>query len=218
MKKKGKYVLVIGAVVVVLLMVSSACAVSVVQESKAKNATENDSNEIYIDPNIYLTRKHLPLLKRSIRELDDDLISKELLQHIIDVIEIKGEINSNEIRDIIQYSDVELAGVHGPGFIFGHGPGTAWGFPFTILRIAFRILTAPIPSLIMGWEADNSQGGHVPPNSRDINVKLRSKVYDGNHRGFAIGYIGLAYIHLEIVGVDWYEFDLAGIGLLFFVI
>ena len=40
--KKGKYVLIIGAVVVALLMVSSACAVNVVQSSNVKKSLESD--------------------------------------------------------------------------------------------------------------------------------------------------------------------------------
>ena len=53
MYKKGKYVLVIGAVVVVLLMVSSACAVNVVQSNNVKKSLKSESSDNEMDMYTY---------------------------------------------------------------------------------------------------------------------------------------------------------------------
>lgn len=51
--KKANYVLVIGAVVVVLLMISSACAVNVVQSNKIKSNLKSESSDVEMDLQTY---------------------------------------------------------------------------------------------------------------------------------------------------------------------
>ena len=111
-----------GAVVVALLMVSSATAINVVQTNKMKESFESESyddkDDLYVDPNLHLTRNHLPILKRAIRNMEDDQY-KEVVQRIIDLVERQGTVDSGDVRQIIDDTDARITRVHFSGFISG---------------------------------------------------------------------------------------------------
>ena len=210
MYKKGKYVLVIGAVVVALLMISSACAVNVVQSNNVKSSLESESSDVYVDPNIHLSTKHLNLLKKALKQSEDPM-DKQLLQSIIDHIEEKGIVKSNDISKIVNELDTGLIGIH-CGFISGHGYNDGESFLFRgPIQVLLFIIEQSI--LLSSWQfvgiiAYWSSGGENP-----VRVNLRQ--YDIPHQGFIIGFLGMSYCGGSPWDGIWYR--ILGFGTLILV-
>lgn len=120
LKKGGKYALIISAVFVAFLMVSSATAVNFIQSNKIKGSLENNNyevnDEIYVDPNIYLAKADLVSLYGVINKVNDPEY-KQISLEIIKLIETKGFADSEDIKKIIENSDTGVTKVYGPSRI-----------------------------------------------------------------------------------------------------
>ena len=80
--KKKKIIMLIEAAILLIFLFSNATATNIFEIKSNKKISEKENFEIenhsYVDPNIKLTRKHLPKLKYSIEQIIT--ISKKLLQ------------------------------------------------------------------------------------------------------------------------------------------
>lgn len=114
------------AVIVALLMLSCVTALNVVKSYRAQDSlstkTNNENRNVSVDSQIHLIKKDLPLLKKSLRYIRDSNYRTVLLK-IISVIESKGEADSQDIKNIIMNSDVEITEI-----LTGRMKGEAFGF------------------------------------------------------------------------------------------
>lgn len=107
---KKSYIMVFGAIIITLLMISSATALNITQfknlKEKIKNQNSETEKERYIDPNIKLSKKDLPKLILIVKTIKDPKY-KELTRKIILNIEKKGILNSNDLREILDELDMK---------------------------------------------------------------------------------------------------------------
>ena len=202
----------IGAVVIVLLLVSSATAINTTQ---TKNVNEAVDDEIYVDSDIHLTRVHLAQLKESYENLKNSEYSecKEVLHQIITSIEENGEVNSNNIRNIIGNSNIQATAIHGPGSIDAHSNGAAYTIPFLRFRTLIGLLVCV--GGILGWDAYNDG---CMPGTEHIEVTVGDTTYTNEHEGLAIGVFGSgSFIVGAVGGYIWPSFYFHGTFVLAFV-
>lgn len=104
-------------ILVVMLMITTAFPVLGIMNDKhnESNLEQNELTEIedetYIDPDILLTKKHLPLLKYIVGKCNHEK-SDMLLTKIIDRIEQNGIVYSNDVKDIVKELDIGNIGIH----------------------------------------------------------------------------------------------------------
>lgn len=204
------------AVVISLLMISSATAINVVQS----NTTTTQKKDVYVEPNICLTKKYLPVLKRSEKQLQDPEY-KKIVQQIVSLLEKNGKVTSDDVKNIVDSSNADIKAVYALGRINGGGTGLAWCFPFFFLKEFpfLGLFTFPLPTLIMQWEISNN--GHALNAGVYVKPLLKNHFYDEtNHNGgTAIGYIGfvMAYTIIERPGYIVNSFFIWGAFILLFI-
>lgn len=179
--RKKKYWLVFGAATISILMMSSVSAVSVIQ-SHYKN--DNVKEKPYIDPNICMTKKQLPILKKAVTEIKNPT-NQKIVQSIIDTIEKKGMVRQSEITEIVSNLDANILGIH-CGFVHGNGEGDAYLFRGPIQLLLFfieqTILLASYHALgiVVFWHS-------LDP------VRVNLRVYNEETNGIIIGYLGFEW-------------------------
>ena len=200
---RKKYGIVFEAVAIVLLMVSSATAVTMSQSNEStKSGTTVGSYESRVDPNIYLTKEKVPILIEELQYIDNPEVSA-LVKEIINTINEKGYVNSNDIKSIENKLGTHL--IVGTGFVSAGGSGRAVSvFPGFFLSQIFYAG----PSVFVSWEG---LSGFNTPTSTRINFRT----IDGDQWGCAIGFAG--YVGNGIFcGVPYY--GLMGVGALIIVV
>ena len=228
MKNRALKVGTIGAVVLlVLVSMNSVFAVTNDNQKKMNQITpqiinkEMVSDSPYIDPDIHLTRKHLPILKRALAQMGDDP-RKDLVQNIISCLEEQGSVTSKDVQRIIKESSAAVVAIHVMKFLAGDGPGNAFCFPFTFLKSQYALflllLPAFLPTLLMMWNVEYNQSmGHAPPDMEtSVKVGLFNEYDQHTHTsGLVIGYVGLAGSALSGVFPSnlWSSFFFIGYGL-----
>lgn len=191
-------------------MISSATAMNVVQSE----ATTTLKKDVYVEPNIRLTRSNLPLLKRSLNQIKD-LDYKYVLQQIIKVIKEKGIADSNSIREILLHSGTDIKDAYSACKIYAESNGEAHCFPGLIRSALFGFFSK---GTILKWYGDNNYSPYDA-----IYVKINNKEYTTKHEGIAIGYFGIVNNKMRALAFDiWYTFSLgtpwrSGFALLAFV-
>lgn len=203
------------AVFVVVVMVSSAIAVPISHKEIADNTSKNYSNlkdEIYVDPNIRLTKDDLPLLRRSLNQIKD-LDYKYVLQRIIKVIEEKEIADSNSIREILLHSDTGIKGIYFNCNVYADSNGGAGCYPGNFRLSIFHFYFNK--GGILRWTATN-QGCY--PGNEKIYVKIDTTEYTTEHEGIALGHFGLVTVWLNgLAHHIWGSFTFDGSAALVFV-
>jgi len=183
--KKKRIVLIFGAILTTLLMISSATAVNINQTQNIKVNTKNknteNKNEMYVDPSIELTKKDLPKLKLAVERIEKPLY-KEFTKEIIKTIEDKGILKSDGVKEILIELGMQNSEVHS-GKIIGHAEWSSmcFGFPFIPL---FNFWIGP--SLFILWNADIFDSEDVI----DYTVGVLNKRITVDHEGFGIPFTG----------------------------
>ena len=89
-----------GAIVATVFIVSSSTAINVVQTKYLKESVEIENSEeieeVYVDPHLHLTKRHLPILKQALVNMENNEY-KEVVERIIDQLEIKGTVDSEDV-------------------------------------------------------------------------------------------------------------------------
>jgi hypothetical protein len=129
--KKNKIFL--GAILIVFLIVSSTTAMSTQPTKKAHKAIEeNEDNEIYVQPGVFLTKMKLPKLKEAYEKIEDPEF-KLIVEKIIEKLEqgSKKVLTSKDIKNILVDLGLFNFDVY-VGLVAGHAGGMscACGFPF----------------------------------------------------------------------------------------
>ena len=170
-----------GAAVVALLMVSSATAINMNKTENNNESLENknstNDNEIYVDPNIKLTKAQLPKLKQAYEKIEDPEY-KELTLKIIQKLETQEIVKSDDLKDILielnmQNTEIHTGKIVGSACCYSH----MIGFP-VIPLFMFWIG----PGLFIQWSADGDE--------ININIGALSHHITGKHHGFALAFVG----------------------------
>ena len=143
-----------------------------------------------IDSNVRLTSKHLTLFRKSVRHIGDPQI-KEFIQQVIHVLEVKGNVNSNDIKEIVNILNLnaKIKGIHFLCLLHSTGYGTAYArgiLPF-IFELVFHYLFIDEnyigPAILVDWDSPNA---NTYINSR--------KIYDDDsQKGYIFGFLGLTF-------------------------
>jgi len=178
---KRKYGIVFGVVVIALLMVSSATAVTVTQSNVAlEPGAVVESYESQVDPDINIGLDKLSTLYESLQYIDNpDVLS--LVQAIIDEIEKDGSATSQDIQQIEEDLGIFFP-IHA-GAINSGGAGEALiALPGALILFVLTMYIGP--SAVVYWSGLNHAN---TPAATSINLIER---YRGNHQGFIIGFLG----------------------------
>jgi len=203
--QKKNYWLIFGAVVAVVILLSSNCVCSITQSSFAVDVSQTNkraNKEVNVDPNIHLTQKHLPLLKRSLMSINDPDF-KMLVQGIIQLLNSNKKVDSSDILKILYNSGITKISFH-TGFINGYGPGSTVCFP----GLFFRIYVGP--TTFLAWNAFQHSSQQI-----NIDVKINGfQRYTTEHEGVALLFTGLKIQDLE---TDVFTFTIIGFSPLIIV-
>jgi len=170
----------IGAVIITLLMISSVTATNVVQS----NTSTTQKKDVYVDPKICITKGQLSRLQKTVQYINDPQ-DKAIVQQIIQTLQIKGKVTSNDIKDIAE--KLHARRLFYTGFMHAYGgDGSVFGFPVHLLR--FLIISTinfgygSFGSMLIGvW---NVQGGTSVAPGCTINGRI---IFDNQpNKGIAL--------------------------------
>jgi hypothetical protein len=154
-------------------------------------ADEDKENKHYVDPNLHLNRNHLPVLKRSLnyyRQSDDrDVEIEEVVEGIITLIEVKGEVNSEDVEIILLKSSSKPFNI----YTFCSITGTAEFCDIDIRPVPllfFTLLTGFIIGIggYFAWDAWDYMGYY-------IKMTVGHTTYTKSHTGISFGFFGRGY-------------------------
>lgn len=185
----------IGAVIIVLLMVSSATAINVVQSE----TTTTQKKDVYVDPNICLTKTQLSKLQQAVQFIDDPQ-DKAIVEQIIKTLQENGKVNSNDIKDI-----VHTLNINDRSFYFGslnvegkYCPGKS--FPIHLIRYLLLAGLGTFGTMIIGsWSVSGSYG--PTPNSPYCKINGRYIFSEQANKGVALLGFGS---HMQFLGANSY--------------
>jgi len=178
--KKG--IITILTIFVITIMVSDASSLNIVQKNDEKTFGST-LDENYVDPNIKITKKHLPILKASLKFIKKDE-DKCFVEKIIDLVKKKGKVESSDIESILIQQGEKKVDVYWGADVSGSaGYGSsASGFPFIwILTVMFWIG----PSLYVRWGA-YEMGYTTDWVDFVVDDNRRPVRYEQEHSGFAL--------------------------------
>jgi hypothetical protein len=166
----------------------------------------NKNQDFYVDPNISISARMIPLLKIVISQIDDQ-VTCELLQKIIVSLKIKEKINSVEIKQIIKNDNLQIYGLY-MGLYDGYGyspiddlcpififPGFLW---------VASGLTYKFPIIFGAWNFKNGKyyDAHFQINTHNI-------CYE-EHLGFILCGFAQVSRHLPYQNSEDFEWHLKG--------
>lgn len=189
---RKKYGIALGAIAIVLLMTSSATAVTT-----------------HIDANIKITKSLLPKLNDAYNNIDDGDF-KTLLGEIIGLLKTKKVVNSDDIQGIISENNLKIPGAYGLRRIYtegpdiGRNPGSCGPH---IIRVSYF-------GSFFTWCAQQADWPGLP-----ICVHVGPDTYTCDHEGLVISFIGLASSGFTFnQHGDFWDFRImGGLGFLIFV-
>jgi hypothetical protein len=147
-------------------------------------------NRTNIDSSICLTRKYLPLFRKSVRNIDAPDI-QEFLHQIIHLIEVKGIVDSKDLKEIVNSLDLneKIKGIHFLCLLRSTGIGTAYSRGILPLIFEFLFYNLIIDEFYIGpaihadWDSPNA----------DTYINTR-KIYDDDYqKGYIFGFLGMTW-------------------------
>jgi hypothetical protein len=197
---------------IILCIAIFVTAISSLQTAVGINAeyitVDKDNDYDYvtnIDSNIHLTSRHLPLFRKSLEHIDAPQI-KELIQRIIQLLEVKGNVDSSNIEEIVNILNLneKIKGIHFLCLLRSGGAGTAYSrgiLPFIFESIFYNLINDELyigPAIFVEWESPNS----------DTYINCIKIYYDDPQKGYVFGFLGLT-----IAGGIWPTFyDVIGLS------
>jgi hypothetical protein len=146
-------------------------------------------NRTNIDSNIYLTRKYLPLFRKSVRHIDVPQIQK-FIQQIIQLIEVKGNVDSKDIEEIVNVLDMneKIKGIYFLCLLRSSGIGTAYShgiLPFIFEFVFYNLFDEFYIGLSIhaDWDSPNA----------DTYINSRKIYDDDSQKGYIFGFLGLTW-------------------------
>jgi hypothetical protein len=192
MKNVKKNIMIFGAVVIALLMVSSATAVITPQSNEiSKSGTVVAGSINYVEPGIYLSGSEQRAILSDALDFVDDSDFRILLQEIIEEMDY-GPVESDDIEQIISDNGLEVGNI-GFGGISTSGPGpypdTSGGWAFCPHR---PFCLGVFFSIILPFHAVYQQSIDNNPNY-PVQITIGGKFIDYEIVGVAIGFFGFAW-------------------------
>lgn len=194
-------------ILVVILVLFYAMPAVLVENiiSEKINTNENYDYEYnsYIDPDIILTKKHLPTLTKAAAQIKD-LQIKNFIQQIIDIINNQNLADKNDIKKAINNLNLntKIKGIHFLCLL--HSDGIGYGYPrgiypFIFDYVFYNFFNSEVflgPSIYVEWK------------SPDANTRINGKkIYDESHNGYVFGFLGYTYsggiwpVIYDIIGI-----------------
>ena len=141
-----------------------------------------------IDSNIHLTSKHLFLFRESVVYIDDPQI-KEFIQQIIHLLEVKGNVDSSDIEEIVNILNLnaKIKGIHFLCLLRSTGFGTAYArgiLPFIFESLFHNLFDDEFyigPAIFVDWDSPNA----------DTYINSRKIYDDDSQKGYIFGFLGL---------------------------
>jgi len=165
--KGKKYGIVLGAVAIILLMISTSTAVG---------------STNYVDKNVKVGVNKLSTLEKSLQYIDNQDV-RSLVQAIINEIKRDGLATSKDIQQIEEDLGIFFP-IHA-GRIRSGGYGSALSVPGLILIITIMMRWGP--AIVAYWSGEVCQ--ERPSFTAETYINL-IKRYEGNHEGYIIGFLG----------------------------
>ena len=227
MKKKLLVKTLALGIVVLFISVSFSSAISVDTKTPVIN-NQSEENKSYIDPNIHLTRTNLPILKRSFKYFKNskqyDVEIGKVMEQIIKLIELKGNVNSEDVENILKDNKIAAVDVHTNCEIMGDACG---GMAFTIplLFTCFQFWTWlyrfwPVIGIgqFLFWKAYSK----LYCSEVDIELTVGVGTYTTPHICIAFGYSGIGFTYIipcsEYIYETDFEFEISGHVLIAFIL
>jgi hypothetical protein len=190
MKNVKKNIILFGAVVIALLMVSSATAVTTPQSNEiSKSGTTIAGSINYVEPGIYLSGSEQRTILSDALNFVDDPDFRILLQEIIEEMD-NGPVDSNDIEQIISDNGLEVGTITFGGISTG-GPGaypiTSGGCANCLRRPLCLIVMGPIA--VLHFRAFYQQSIDNNPDY-PVQITIGGKFINYGIVGNAIGFIG----------------------------
>jgi len=186
--KKGRMTFGFGAItLLILLSMNSMCA----------TATKQDQITIYVDSELVLTRKNLPLLEKYISKIKDNDV-RIFVSEVIKLIEEKGIVNSEDAHRIITENTLSIRGIYFSKIISTDEddawcPGYMDGFPCLHMIRLFSF------GGCLRWNADPGYWGYeVLPVDIGISGLLGYKEITYSHNGYSLGFFGIGHCVSDI--------------------
>jgi len=193
--KKKRIMMLFGVAIIALLMVSSANAININKIKNNNEALENknstNDNEIYVDPNIKLTKNLLPKLKQAYEKIEDPGY-KELTKRIIQKIETQEIVKENDLKEILIELNMQNTEIYA-GKITGSAKwaSAAISIPFLILPISQGSTVFWLgPAPFLSWNAA-MMGPPYTNEHIDFTIGIQGKHITEEHSGFALLFLGI---------------------------
>jgi len=139
-------------IIVIFFLIASSSILSASYVKKDDLTYQKAKQTIYVDQNVRLTRKHLERLKQVLKQ-EIDKKYKDILTKITNFIDIHGEINSEEIKNILIDLGINNTEVFA-GKIIGKGCCTCIGSGIPFLLDPFGGVWWLGPSFFVCWNAE----------------------------------------------------------------
>jgi hypothetical protein len=208
--KRRKYILIFGAALTTLLLISSATAVNFSNDGTTEEETppgnwgveegqlpgndeaeeEPPDNDAYVDPNIELTTTlHLSQLEILVNKIDDAEF-KIFTQELINELKKDGVVTAQDVREILgRHEFLASSSVYrGPISGTAGNKAKAFGFPLRFHILYVLISTQvwyswPGPGLGVWWSCTEGY--------KDIHITVGGDEITGYHKGMAFFQFGL---------------------------
>ncbi len=195
MKTKNKLL----SIMLCMLVITTVLPIVDAMSEKVQRNIQTSENNLCVNSKILLKKDILPLLKQSIRFIDNTNI-KKLLQEMVRVLTNDVEINSNNLKEILIDLDLKDIGIY-TGWIESQGEGTAitprMSIKFLLREILFNYnLWEGIgigPAIMCRWKAKNPSDLNIQPKTSINGIERYSK----ENEGIIIGFYGKITINIE---------------------
>jgi hypothetical protein len=208
---------------ILLGMLLIATIVPIIQASQTK--IQNIHNQpfvpsVYVESSILLTKTKLPILNAALNHIDNANL-KQLIQKIIIILSTKGNVNNQDILEIIDDLNLRNIQIHS-GWIESHSEGTAVTPRMTTKFLLKETLLQDNtwggigigPAVMCKWSAEN----HT-----DLGLETKTSINgiercSATHEGIILGFCGS--IKLNIVSGVFHlrsAYGLKGLGCLIII-
>lgn len=179
-------------IICIAIFVTTIPGIETAAGIKAEYSTVEKDNdygyETNIDSKIHLTSKHLTLFRKSLGYIDAPQI-KEFIHEIIHLLEVKGNVDSSNIEEIVNILNLnaKIKGIHFLCLLRSSGVGIAYSRG--ILPLIFELIFNDLfndeiyigPAIFVEWDSPNA----------DTYINCR-KIYDDDpQQGYVFGFLGI---------------------------
>lgn len=189
----------------IMLVFATSIPVTATNNYLTAKKTNDINTKSWVDPNIYLTEKQLPLLQKAVANIDNQTV-KEFVEKIICSLQEKKVVRSKDIRSIIESNNLLFRVKTGP--IFSIGKGMPSIYPGDYFLWTFTLYLGPvIYGEIYAWDCVTI-AGVLPPSF----CKKDQQIY-------IVGFVGGFFVSQEdsYHGYPWY-YSVIGVSCLTIII